>query len=79
MCLLKQGINPDIVYSIEGSSDFFITGGYLFMTKALPDSTVSFKVSLQVHKQLKWLISLSYQALNSIFKLPGASKRREDW
>ncbi|XP_047451859.1 cadherin-related family member 5-like isoform X1 [Mugil cephalus] len=38
------GINPDVVYSIEGSTDFIYSHGYLFLTKPLPDGTVSFNV-----------------------------------
>ncbi|XP_007568537.1 cadherin-related family member 5-like isoform X2 [Poecilia formosa] len=38
------GINPNITYSIEGSSDFAIIGGYLFLTKDLPQSSVSLQV-----------------------------------
>ncbi|XP_023182933.1 cadherin-related family member 5-like isoform X2 [Xiphophorus maculatus] len=38
------GINPNITYSIKGSSDFAIIGGYVFLTKALPESSVSIQV-----------------------------------
>ncbi|XP_054890702.1 cadherin-related family member 5-like isoform X2 [Poeciliopsis prolifica] len=38
------GINPNITYSVKGSSDFVIIGGYLFLTKDLPESSVSLQV-----------------------------------
>ncbi|XP_010774047.1 cadherin-related family member 5-like, partial [Notothenia coriiceps] len=38
------GINPDITYSVKGSSDFSIIDGYLFMTKDLPEGTLSLQV-----------------------------------
>ncbi|XP_043979963.1 cadherin-related family member 5-like isoform X1 [Gambusia affinis] len=38
------GINPHITYSVEGSSDFAIIGGYLFLTKNLPESSLSIQV-----------------------------------
>ncbi|XP_069384918.1 cadherin-related family member 5-like isoform X4 [Paralichthys olivaceus] len=36
--------NPFIVYTINGSSDFSIINGYLFMTKDLPATTLSLNV-----------------------------------
>ncbi|KAG7521723.1 cadherin-related family member 5-like [Solea senegalensis] len=39
-----EEINPFIVYSVIGSDDFSILNGYLFMTKDLPDSTLSLHV-----------------------------------
>ncbi|XP_007568538.1 cadherin-related family member 5-like isoform X3 [Poecilia formosa] len=44
IALTVLGINPNITYSIEGSSDFAIIGGYLFLTKDLPQSSVSLQV-----------------------------------
>ncbi|XP_034094397.1 cadherin-related family member 5-like [Gymnodraco acuticeps] len=38
------GINPHITYSVKGSSDFSIIDGYLFMTKDLPEGTLSLQV-----------------------------------
>ncbi|KAL3044472.1 hypothetical protein OYC64_012881 [Pagothenia borchgrevinki] len=38
------GINPHITYSVDGSSDFSIIDGYLFMTKDLPEGTLSLQV-----------------------------------
>ncbi|XP_029378239.1 cadherin-related family member 5 [Echeneis naucrates] len=38
------GVNPYIAYSVSGSDDFTIVGGHLFMTKPLPDSTLSLQV-----------------------------------
>lgn len=42
-----KGINPNINYFINGNSDFTIIGGYIFMTKDLPEATLSLQVSLQ--------------------------------
>ncbi|XP_026221242.1 cadherin-related family member 5-like [Anabas testudineus] len=39
-----EGVNPYISYSIDGSNDFNIINGHLFMTKALPDSSLSLTV-----------------------------------
>uniref|UniRef100_A0A3B3TXA4 Cadherin-related family member 5-like n=1 Tax=Poecilia latipinna TaxID=48699 RepID=A0A3B3TXA4_9TELE len=44
IALTVLGINPNITYSIKGSSDFAIIGGYLFLTKDLPESSVSLQV-----------------------------------
>ncbi|XP_041795560.1 cadherin-related family member 5 [Chelmon rostratus] len=41
---VKQGVNPHITYSITGSSEFVIMDGFLFMTKDLPQSTLSLQV-----------------------------------
>ncbi|XP_051808123.1 cadherin-related family member 5-like [Acanthochromis polyacanthus] len=38
------GLNPHITYSISGSSDFSLIDGYLFMTKDLPESTLTLEV-----------------------------------
>uniref|UniRef100_A0A7N8XTC1 Cadherin domain-containing protein n=1 Tax=Mastacembelus armatus TaxID=205130 RepID=A0A7N8XTC1_9TELE len=38
------GLNPHITYSINGSSDISIVDGYIFMTKALPEATLSLQV-----------------------------------
>ncbi|TDH09770.1 hypothetical protein EPR50_G00091860 [Perca flavescens] len=38
------GLNPHITYYVEGNSDFSIIGGYLFMTKDLPEATLSLQV-----------------------------------
>ncbi|XP_029289274.1 cadherin-related family member 5-like [Cottoperca gobio] len=38
------GINPHITYYVHGSSDFSIISGYLFMTKDLPEATLSLQV-----------------------------------
>ncbi|XP_069018904.1 cadherin-related family member 5 [Embiotoca jacksoni] len=38
------GINPHITYSINGSSDFSIINGFLFITKNLPEDTLSMQV-----------------------------------
>ncbi|KAJ4937745.1 hypothetical protein JOQ06_002376, partial [Pogonophryne albipinna] len=38
------GINPHITYSVKGSSDFSVIDGYLFMTKDLPEGTLSLQV-----------------------------------
>ncbi|XP_039663432.1 cadherin-related family member 5 isoform X2 [Perca fluviatilis] len=38
------GLNPHITYYVDGNSDFSIIGGYLFMTKDLPEATLSLKV-----------------------------------
>ncbi|XP_044048795.1 cadherin-related family member 5-like isoform X4 [Siniperca chuatsi] len=38
------GLNPHITYYINGSSDFSILDGYLFMTKDLPEATLSLQV-----------------------------------
>ncbi|XP_074489711.1 cadherin-related family member 5 isoform X3 [Sebastes fasciatus] len=38
------GINPLITYYVNGSSDFSVVGGYLFMTKDLPEGTLSLQV-----------------------------------
>ncbi|XP_041652138.1 cadherin-related family member 5-like isoform X2 [Cheilinus undulatus] len=42
--LSTEGINPHITYSIPGNSDFSIINRYLFLTKDLPDSTLSLEV-----------------------------------
>nr|XP_061812965.1 cadherin-related family member 5-like [Nerophis lumbriciformis] len=39
-----EGKNPHIVYRIIGSDDFSIIQGYLFMTKDLPEDTLSLQV-----------------------------------
>ncbi|XP_041852144.1 cadherin-related family member 5 isoform X2 [Melanotaenia boesemani] len=39
-----EGLNPHIVYSVDGNSDFSIIGGFLFMTKDLPDATLTLQV-----------------------------------
>lgn len=46
--MLKQGLNPHITYSIMGRSEFSIINGFLFMTKELPEETLSLEVSVQV-------------------------------
>ncbi|KAI9547491.1 hypothetical protein NQZ68_017044 [Dissostichus eleginoides] len=38
------GMNPHITYSVDGSSAFSIIDGYLFMTKDLPEATLSLQV-----------------------------------
>ncbi|KAM4734529.1 cadherin-related family member 5 [Anableps anableps] len=38
------GLNPHITYSVEGMSDFAIVGGYLFLTKNLPEGSFSLQV-----------------------------------
>ncbi|KAM4554489.1 uncharacterized protein V3H82_018718 [Fundulus diaphanus] len=38
------GLNPHITYSVEGSSDFAIVGGYLFLTKDLPEGSFALQV-----------------------------------
>ncbi|XP_031135600.1 cadherin-related family member 5 isoform X2 [Sander lucioperca] len=38
------GLNPHITYYVDGNSDFSIIGGYLFMTKDLPEATLSLQV-----------------------------------
>ncbi|XP_054631801.1 cadherin-related family member 5 [Dunckerocampus dactyliophorus] len=38
------GINPHMAYHIKGSDDFAIINGYLFMTKDLPEDTLSLQV-----------------------------------
>ncbi|XP_033982678.1 cadherin-related family member 5-like isoform X2 [Trematomus bernacchii] len=38
------GMNPHITYNVDGSSDFSIIDGYLFMTKDLPEGTLSLQV-----------------------------------
>ncbi|XP_077599329.1 cadherin-related family member 5-like isoform X2 [Stigmatopora nigra] len=42
-----EGKNPHIVYRIIGSNDFSIIQGYLFMTKDLPDDTLSLQVEAE--------------------------------
>ncbi|XP_034541067.1 cadherin-related family member 5 [Notolabrus celidotus] len=39
-----RSLNPYLTYSITGSSGFSIINGYLFMTKELPDGTLSLQV-----------------------------------
>ncbi|XP_067447058.1 cadherin-related family member 5 isoform X4 [Thunnus thynnus] len=39
-----EGLNPNINYNIKRSSDFAIIDGYLFMTKDLPEGTLSLQV-----------------------------------
>ncbi|XP_037109752.1 cadherin-related family member 5-like isoform X2 [Syngnathus acus] len=41
------GINPHIVYRVIGSDDFSIINGYLFMTKDLPEATLSLQVEAE--------------------------------
>ncbi|XP_036962073.1 cadherin-related family member 5 isoform X2 [Acanthopagrus latus] len=38
------GLNPHITYQVTGSNDFSIVDGYLFMTKDLPEETLSLQV-----------------------------------
>ncbi|XP_049928816.1 cadherin-related family member 5 isoform X2 [Epinephelus moara] len=38
------GLNPYITYYVNGSDDFSIIDGYLFMTKDLPEATLSLQV-----------------------------------
>ncbi|TNN00423.1 hypothetical protein fugu_011669 [Takifugu bimaculatus] len=38
------GLNPNIIYYIDGSSDFSIVGGYLFMTKSLTEANLNLQV-----------------------------------
>ncbi|XP_034736123.1 cadherin-related family member 5 isoform X2 [Etheostoma cragini] len=38
------GLNPHITYYVDGNSDFSIIDGYLFMTKDLPEATLSLQV-----------------------------------
>ncbi|XP_039470424.1 cadherin-related family member 5 isoform X2 [Oreochromis aureus] len=38
------GLNPHITYSISGRSEFSIINGFLFMTKELPEETLSLEV-----------------------------------
>uniref|UniRef100_A0A8C4EVH0 Cadherin domain-containing protein n=2 Tax=Dicentrarchus labrax TaxID=13489 RepID=A0A8C4EVH0_DICLA len=42
--VVTGGLNPYISYDIIGSSDFSIIDGYLFMTKDLPEETLSLQV-----------------------------------
>ncbi|XP_054475612.1 cadherin-related family member 5 [Anoplopoma fimbria] len=39
-----SGINPHITYYVNGSSDFSVVGGYLFMTTDLPEATLSLQL-----------------------------------
>ncbi|XP_072242584.1 cadherin-related family member 5 isoform X2 [Leuresthes tenuis] len=41
------GLNPHITYSIDGNSDFSIIGGFLFMTRDLPEASLSLQVLAQ--------------------------------
>ncbi|CAJ1056003.1 cadherin-related family member 5 [Xyrichtys novacula] len=38
------GLNPHMTYSVIGSDDFSVINGYLFMTKELPDGTLSLQL-----------------------------------
>ncbi|XP_068458504.1 cadherin-related family member 5-like [Clinocottus analis] len=38
------GINPHITYSVNGSSDFSVIAGYLFMTTDLPEGSLSLQL-----------------------------------
>ncbi|TNN44485.1 Cadherin-related family member 5 [Liparis tanakae] len=38
------GINPNIAYSVNGSVDFSVVGGYLFMTTELPEGALSLQL-----------------------------------
>ncbi|XP_063336397.1 cadherin-related family member 5 [Pelmatolapia mariae] len=38
------GLNPHITYSVNGRSEFSIINGFLFMTKELPEETLSLEV-----------------------------------
>ncbi|XP_029697412.1 cadherin-related family member 5 isoform X2 [Takifugu rubripes] len=38
------GLNPNIIYYIDGNSNFSIVGGYLFMTKNLTEATLNLQV-----------------------------------
>nr|XP_040018852.1 cadherin-related family member 5 isoform X1 [Gasterosteus aculeatus aculeatus] len=40
-----EGINPYISYFVDGSSDFAIVGGYLFLTKDLPGGLLTLQLS----------------------------------
>ncbi|XP_035520306.1 cadherin-related family member 5 isoform X3 [Morone saxatilis] len=42
--IVTGGLNPHITYYVNGSSDFSIIDGYLFMTKGLPVETLSLQV-----------------------------------
>lgn len=39
-----KGLNPNIIYYVNGSSDFSIVGGYLFMTTNLTEATLNLQV-----------------------------------
>ncbi|KAA8590392.1 hypothetical protein FQN60_014326 [Etheostoma spectabile] len=42
--VITAGLNPHITYYVDGNSDFSIIDGYLFMTKDLPEATLSLQV-----------------------------------
>lgn len=42
--LFFKGLNPNIIYYIDGNSNFSIVGGYLFMTQNLTEATLNLQV-----------------------------------
>lgn len=42
--LFSKSLNPNIIYYVSGRSEFSIVGGYLFMTKNLPEATLNLQV-----------------------------------
>uniref|UniRef100_H3C212 Cadherin domain-containing protein n=1 Tax=Tetraodon nigroviridis TaxID=99883 RepID=H3C212_TETNG len=41
-----EGLNPNIDYSVSGRDEFSIVGGFLFMTKNLPEATLNLQVQV---------------------------------
>lgn len=48
LSLFSKGINPNINYYVNGHSEFSVVGGYLFMTKNLPEATLNLQVRSHV-------------------------------
>lgn len=48
LSLFPQGLNPNIIYYVNGRSEFSIVEGFLFMTDRLPEDTLDLQVRSHV-------------------------------
>ncbi|XP_077423315.1 cadherin-related family member 5-like [Vanacampus margaritifer] len=80
-----EGVNPHIAYRIIGSEDFTIINGYLFMTKDLPEATLSLQVeAVDTSNDDNVMAELSVEVKSGVFVNYGESREqveedREKW
>nr|XP_057930741.1 cadherin-related family member 5 [Doryrhamphus excisus] len=73
------GINPHMVYHIKGSDDFTIINSYLFMTKDLPEATLSLQVeAVDTSNDQKATAQLSVEVKSDGVMIPLGEFRTED-
>ncbi|XP_057693245.1 cadherin-related family member 5 isoform X2 [Corythoichthys intestinalis] len=74
-----EGKNPHIVYRIIGSDDFSIIQGYLFMTKDLPEDTLSLQVeAVDTSNREKAVATLSVEVKTEEVPIPPGGFGPED-